>query len=61
MNNNPHLMAILESKVAQVRTSLEHNNAAKAKSLLNEIRIYTEDMQVDIATNDRSGHHVSKV
>lgn len=53
MNNNPHLLAIVESKVAQVRTHLEHNNFGKAKSLLNEIRIYSEDLQYNIVSGDQ--------
>lgn len=45
MNENPHLLAIIESKMAQVKTNLEHNNPTKVKSLLEEVRIYTEEMQ----------------
>lgn len=45
MNDTPHLLAIIESKMAQVRTRLEHNSFAKAKSLLTEIEIYTDDLR----------------
>jgi hypothetical protein len=48
MNDNPHLLAILESKLAQVRTQLEHNSFAKAKSLLEEVIIYSNDMRADM-------------
>lgn len=41
MNDNPHLLAIIESKMAQLRTNLEHNSDTKAKSLLAEVQIYT--------------------
>ncbi len=60
MNNNPHLMAIVESKVAQVRTNLEHNNSVRAMSLLSEIRIYTDDLQVNILSNDQLRHPVRR-
>lgn len=60
MNNNPHLMAIVESKVAQVRTNLEHNNLVRATSLLSEIRIYTDDLQVNILSNDQLRHPVRR-
>jgi hypothetical protein len=45
MNDNPHLLAIIESKVAQVRTQLEHNGFATAKALLEEVIIYADDMR----------------
>ncbi len=44
MNSNPHLLAILESKLAQVRTQLEHNGFVKAKSLLEEVILYSDDL-----------------
>ena len=44
MNDTPHLMAIIDSKMAQVRTHLEHNSFARAKSLLGEIEIYSADL-----------------
>ncbi len=48
MNDNPHLLAILESKLAQVRTQLEHNSFMKAKSLLEEVIVYSEDMGAEM-------------
>jgi hypothetical protein len=45
MNDNPHLLAILESKLAQVRTQLEHNGFLKAKSLLEEVILYSDDLR----------------
>ncbi len=45
MNDTPHLMAIIESKMAQVRTNLEHYSFARAKSLLTEIEIYSADLR----------------
>jgi hypothetical protein len=48
MNDNPHLLAILESKLAQVRTQLEHNGFSKAKSLLEEVIVYSDDMRGEI-------------
>ena len=48
MNDNPHLLAIVESKMAQARTSIEHNAFAKAKALLAEVRIYNEALQANL-------------
>ncbi len=48
MNNNPHLLAIIESKVAQLRTHLEHNSQAKAQELLVEMQIYADDLRVSL-------------
>jgi uncharacterized membrane-anchored protein len=45
MNDVPHLLAIIENKMAQVRTRLEHNSVEKAKALLDEIAIYAEDLR----------------
>ena len=45
MNDGPHLLAIIESKMAQVRTRLEHNSFEKAKALLEEVAIYSEDLR----------------
>ncbi len=53
MNDTPHLLAILESKLAQVRTQLEHNGFSKAKSLLEEVIIYSDDMQSDMPSATR--------
>ena len=53
MNNNPHLLAIVESKVAQVRTQLEHNAFVKAKALLAEVEIYSEDLQAGLEGDDK--------
>jgi hypothetical protein len=49
MNDSPHLLAIIESKMAQVRTRLEHNSIAKAQALLLEVEIYAEDLRGHIA------------
>jgi hypothetical protein len=48
MNNNPHLLAIIESKMAQVRTHLEHNSQRKAQDLLAEMAIYAEDLRYSL-------------
>jgi hypothetical protein len=45
MNDAPHILAIIESKMAQVRTRLEHNSHDKAKALLAEVKIYAEDLR----------------
>jgi hypothetical protein len=45
MNDSPHILAIIESKMAQVRTRLEHNSVAKAQALLVEVQIYAEDLR----------------
>ncbi|WP_171034180.1 hypothetical protein [Lichenicoccus roseus] len=49
MNDAPHLLAIVESKMAQVRTQLEHGSPAKAKELLEEVRIYSQALRLDLA------------
>jgi TfoX/Sxy family transcriptional regulator of competence genes len=48
MNDGPHLLAIIESKMAQVRTQLEHNGTVKAQELLTEVEIYTEDLRYSL-------------
>ena len=48
MNDAPHLMAIIESKMAQVRTRLEHNSFEKAEALLKEVAIYSEDLRYSL-------------
>jgi hypothetical protein len=53
MNDNPHLLAILESKLAQVRTQLEHNGFSKAKSLLEEVIVYSDDMRGELVPATR--------
>lgn len=45
MNDTPHLLAIVESKMAQLRTNLEHDSVDKARDLLAEIAIYTEGLR----------------
>jgi hypothetical protein len=45
MNDNPHLLAIIESKVAQVRTHVEHNSHEKARDLLQQVEVYSEDLR----------------
>ncbi len=50
MNDSPHALAIIESKMAQVRTRLEHNSFEKAKALLAEIKIYADDLRYSIDT-----------
>jgi hypothetical protein len=45
MNDSPHLLAIIENKMAQVRTHLEHNSPRKAQELLTEVEIYAEDLR----------------
>ncbi|WP_428375851.1 hypothetical protein [Lichenicoccus sp.] len=49
MNDTPHLLAIVESKMAQVRTQLEHGSETRAKELLEEIRIYSEELRLHLA------------
>ena len=51
MNDNPHLLAIIESKMAQARTCMEHNAFAKAKALLAEVRIYNEDLRANLGSD----------
>ncbi len=48
MNDSPHTLAIIESKMAQVRTRLEHNSFDKAKALLAEVKIYADDLRRNI-------------
>ncbi len=50
MDDSPHLLAIIESKMAQVRTRLEHNSFAKAHSLLAEVKIYADDLRMKLET-----------
>jgi len=45
VNDTPHLLAIIESKMAQVRTQLEHNRPIKARDLLAEVETYAEDLR----------------
>ena len=45
MNDTPHLLAIIETKMAQVRTHLEHNSLAKAQDLLAQVQVYAEDLR----------------
>jgi len=45
MNDAPHLLAIIESKMAQVRTHLEHNSPIKAQELLTQVETYAEDLR----------------
>nr|WP_321983476.1 hypothetical protein [uncultured Lichenicoccus sp.] len=49
MNDTPHLLAIVESKMAQVRTQMEHGSAARARELLEEIRIYSKELRLNLA------------
>jgi hypothetical protein len=48
MNDSPHLLAIIESKMAQVRTHLEHNSHMKAQELLVEVENYTQDLRFNL-------------
>ena len=50
MNDAPHVLAIIESKMAQVRTRLEHNSFDKAKDLLAQVKIYAEDLRYSLDT-----------
>ncbi len=50
MDDSPHLLAIIESKMAQVRTRLEHNSFAKANALLLEVKIYADDLRMVLET-----------
>lgn len=49
MNDSPHLLAIIESKMAQVRTRLEHNSFETAQSLLTEVKIYADELRHSVA------------
>lgn len=40
MNDNPHLMAIIDSKLAQARSSLQNNRPDVAGDLLAQTQIY---------------------
>ena len=48
MNDTPHILAIMESKMAQVRTRIEHHSFEKAKSLLEEVAIYADDLRTSV-------------
>jgi hypothetical protein len=48
VNDSPHLLAIIESKMSQVRTHLEHNSIAKAYELLSEVNVYAEDLRMTL-------------
>ena len=48
MNDAPHLLAIIESKMAQVRTHLEHNSQIKAQELLAQVETYSEDLRYSL-------------
>jgi len=48
MNDTPHILAIIESKMAQVRTRIEHNSLDKAKALLEEVAIYADDLKLSL-------------
>jgi len=45
MNDSPHLLAIIESKMAQVRTRLEHHSYQAAIALLAEVQIYADELR----------------
>jgi hypothetical protein len=55
MNDNPHALAIAESKLAQVRTRLEHNSFAKAASLLAEVQIFVDDLRSSLGAEAGPG------
>ncbi len=48
MNDAPHLLAIIESKMSQVRTHIEHNSQIKAQELLSQVEIYAEDLRYSL-------------
>jgi hypothetical protein len=48
VNDSPHLLAIIESKMAQVRTRLEHNSFDKAQALLAEVKIYADELRQSV-------------
>lgn len=48
MNDTPHLLAIVESKMAQLRTNIEHNSFDKARDLLAEIEIYAKGLRTGL-------------
>lgn len=45
MNDTPHLLAIVESKMAQLKTNLKHDSIDKARDLVQEIEVYTEELR----------------
>ncbi len=49
MDDNPHLMAIIDSKLAQARLAARHGSAAKADDLLEQAKIYAEALQTRTA------------
>lgn len=51
MNDNPHLLAILESKMAQARLHQQHNSLEKADDLLAQIKIYAEALKPNAVTH----------
>jgi len=51
MNDNPHLLAIMESKMAQARLHLQHSSFEKADDLLTQVKIYAEALKVTVTTH----------
>lgn len=51
MNDNPHLLAIMESKMAQARLQLQHASFDKADDLLAQVKIYAEALRTKPSTH----------
>lgn len=45
MNDNPHLLAIMESKMAQARLHLQNASFDKADDLLAQVKIYADALK----------------
>ncbi|MGI4745327.1 MAG: hypothetical protein ACRYGI_02250 [Janthinobacterium lividum] len=51
MNDNPHLLAIMESKMAQARLHLQHASFDKADDLLAQVKIYADALKTKAITH----------
>jgi hypothetical protein len=47
VNDNPHLMAIIDSKMAQARLNQQHGSVVRANDLLAQVKIYADALQID--------------
>jgi hypothetical protein len=53
MNCNPHLLALVEDKTAQARTNLEHGEVERARDLLRQAQVYSEELQESLVPGGR--------
>ncbi len=59
MNDTAHLMAIIEDKMAQAKTSLQNNDPERADDLMAQVRIYSASLGLRDAPTASSGHPVA--